>query len=54
MQQSVIKVGGKGFVCSCGANVFSTTEPFYGKETFKCNGCGLEYSSEVEVDPSYD
>ncbi len=49
MQQSMLRIAGESFTCNCGCNVFHPSAPFEGKETFQCNGCNLEYATEVDV-----
>ena len=44
MNDSMLKVGGKPFYCSCGANVFHKGNK---PGLWVCNGCGTEYADET-------
>lgn len=44
MNDSMLKVGGKPFYCSCGANVFHKGNKL---GLWVCNGCGTEYADET-------
>jgi ribosomal protein L37AE/L43A len=38
----MVRVAGKPYHCSCGANVFSKLS----SDTYRCNGCGATYEGK--------
>lgn len=40
----MLKVGGKPFRCTCGANVFTLIAAY--PDRYSCNGCGTDYIGE--------
>jgi hypothetical protein len=49
LKQSLLKVGGKSFSCSCKCNVFHNPDKF-NLDIYQCNCCDLRYESEPKVD----
>lgn len=50
LENFILRVGGKGFRCRCGCNVFHKPDDTR-MEHYQCNGCGLAYDAS---DPTED